>query len=107
MLSAENKKLLTLVATIIASIGAMNWGCQAMGCNLVEKIMPRGAVKPTYIIIALFGLLALILAIYTYKGMYGYSEHFSQYGESDNPQFRDSWNSVSSSAAYASLGGMY
>jgi uncharacterized membrane protein YuzA (DUF378 family) len=108
------RRMATFVATVVASIGAMNWGCQAMGCNLVEKIMPRGAVKPTYIIIALFGLLALILAIYTYTGMYGYGSTTEKYmnptysmGHS-NPVYNDATSSVSGgNGAYSSLAGMY
>lgn len=101
------RRMATFVATVVASIGAMNWGCQTMGCNLVEKIMPRGAVKPTYIIIALFGLVALVLAIFTYFNMYDYSEHYNLIG-ADQAQYRDSWNSVSSgNGSYSTLGGIY
>jgi len=49
----------------------------------------------------------LILAIYTYKGMYGYSEHYNLIG-ADQTQYRDSWNSVSGgNGVYSSLAGMY
>ena len=104
--SVNYRRMATFVATVVASIGAMNWGCEAMGCNLVEKIMPRGAVKPTYIIIALFGLLALVLAVLTYWEKYDYSEHYNLIG-ADQTQYRDSWNSVSGGEAYSSLAGMY
>ena len=107
--SVNYRRMATFVATVIASIGAMNWGCQAMGCNLVEKIMPRGAVKPTYIIIALFGLVALVFAVLTYWTIGSYAEHYSaQYGGPENsPQTRDATTYVSSSDAYSSLAGMY
>ena len=105
--SVNYRKMATFVATVIASIGAMNWGCEAMGCNLVEKIMPRGAVKPTYIIIALFGLVALVLAGFTYWNMPGYAEHYNLIG-ADQTQYRDSWNPVSGgNGAYATLPGMF
>ena len=109
--SVNYRRMATFVATVIASIGAMNWGCQAMGCNLVEKIMPRGAVKPTYIIIALFGLVALVLAVLTYWTIGSYAEHYMNPTYSmgnSNPVYNDATSSVSGgNGAYSSLAGMY
>jgi hypothetical protein len=104
--SVNYRRMATFVATVIASIGAMNWGCQAMGCNLVEKIMPRGAVKPTYIIIALFGLVALVLAVLTYWTIGTYAEHYII--GADQTQYSEYRSNVSDgTGSYVPLGGMY
>jgi uncharacterized membrane protein YuzA (DUF378 family) len=103
--SVNYRRMATFVATVIASIGAMNWGCQAMGCNLVEKIMPRGAVKPTYIIIALFGLVALVLAVLTYYEKAEYKEHYII--GADQTQYSEYRSNVSDgTGSYVPLGGM-
>jgi uncharacterized membrane protein YuzA (DUF378 family) len=100
--SSNYTKMITLISTVIASVGAINWGSQAMGCNLVECVASKSVSRIIYIIVGIAGLIALILAFKNYNAEEYYDN--PTYSGSSNPLYADSTSSVSvGGGAYASL----
>ena len=63
---SNKEKYTYIIAIIIASIGAINWGLTLVHINLVSAIPSRVVRKLIYFIIAISGFIALFSAVKWY-----------------------------------------
>lgn len=63
---SNKEKYTYIIAIIIASIGAINWGLTLIHINLVSAIPSRVVRKLIYFIIAISGFIALFSAVKWY-----------------------------------------
>ena len=102
-------KIICVTASIIAALGAINWGTISFGKNIAASVITNAkARKVFYAIVGIAGVIALICAIKW--AMKDENEYYSNptYSYSDNPTYRDAWSSVSSGGDdYPTLEGMY
>ncbi len=103
-------KIIFVTASIIAALGAINWGTISFGKNIAASVITNAkARKVFYAIVGIAGVIALIGAIKWAMKKDG-NEYFSAYyGQNDNGyvQYRDTTSYVSDGADYAYLEGMY
>ena len=89
-----DEKYVKITALVLLAIGALNWGCAAMNCNLVTMCSKnRSFHKFMYGLIGIAGLISLY---YIYKEATG-SEYYM------SPQYFDATYSVSEDGEYAGI----
>jgi uncharacterized membrane protein YuzA (DUF378 family) len=102
-------KIICVTASIIAALGAINWGTISFGKNIAASVITNSkARKVFYAIVGIAGVIALICAIKW--AMKGENEYYSNptYSYSDSALYRDAWSSVSGGGNdYPTLEGMY
>jgi len=91
MSTTETKKMILdekwvkVTVLVFVAIGAINWGCVAMKCNLVDMCCKNRKVQS--VLYGLIGLAGLIALYYAYKAYDGQEEYYS-------PQYYDYTSSV-------------
>jgi len=99
-------KILCVTASIIAALGAINWGTISFGKNVAASVITNSkARKVFYAIVGIAGFIALICAI-----KWAMKKEKFGYGESEtNPQLYAEYRPLSGgdSAQYSSLPDMY
>ncbi len=59
----KTKKTIIIIAIILTSIGAINWGLTTIGTNLVSDFLPRGIQRFTFFLIGVAGIITLFSSI--------------------------------------------
>ena len=89
-----DEKYVRITALVLLAIGALNWGCAAMNCNLVTMCSKNKTFhKFVYGLVGIAGIIALY---YIYKEASNEEYYMS-------PQYFDATSSVSADGEYVGI----
>lgn len=99
-------KIVCVTASIIAALGAINWGTISFGKNVAASVITNSkARKVFYAIVGIAGVIALICAIKW--AMKDENEYYS-YGYAESPLYREYYPAVGGGGGnYSRIAEMY
>ena len=103
-------KIICVTASIIAALGAINWGTISFGKNIAASVITNAkARKIFYAIVGIAGVIALVCAIKWAMKKDGNEYYSAYYGQNDNGYalYRDATSYVSDNDSYSNLEDMY
>jgi uncharacterized membrane protein YuzA (DUF378 family) len=78
-------KTICVIATIIAALGAINWGTISFGTNIAASVITNSkARKVFYGIVGIAGVITLVCAI-----KWAMKKEYFSYGIADSPLYRE------------------